>query len=190
MKKKYIIFLMQILTSICMVSVGFASWTFVSGDSITASGNIKAEDVISNNEYIKLTNQTTLKYYKSGFVTEENKISLTGSIDVEYTINLTYCNSLYSDFDSLKVIMYLDSNIYNIFEDTTVSCIIENNEGEVITPAVTPLIDETRHNLEFDLYNILKNHPNGGEYKIKVTYSFTVESYELYESNIYPRTKN
>ena len=54
MGKKYIIILMQVLTSICMLSVGFASWTIVSGASLTAEGEIKAENVESNDRYIQM----------------------------------------------------------------------------------------------------------------------------------------
>lgn len=188
MNKKYIYIFMQLFTSICLISVGFASWTFVSGDSITATGNIVAQDVHSTTEYVELTNQTSLKYYKSGFVTSNNTISKTGFMSVEYTLHITNCKTLYpaTDFNSLKILLYLDAIDYNIFNDTTVTFEILNAESQIINSNNSLIVNESKHCLEFYLINILTDQFTDTEYSFIVNYYFTVATYDNYENNIYP----
>lgn len=188
MNKKYVYIFMQLFTSICLISVGFASWTFVSGDSITATGNIVAQDVHSTTDYVELTNQTKLKYYKSGFVASDNTISKTGFMSVEYTLNIANCKTLYpsTDFNTLKVLLYLDAIDYNIFSDTTITFEIFNAELQEITSNNSLIVNESKHCLEFYLINILTDQFTDASYSFTVNYYFTVDTYENYENNIYP----
>lgn len=92
MGKKYIIILMQVLTSICIVSVGFASWTIVSGVKIKESGTISAEDVHYNEKYISKTSHEVFRYYDTGFLAGEDKtteIVQTAQIKYDYVLLLT-----------------------------------------------------------------------------------------------------
>lgn len=92
MGKKYIIILMQVLTSICIVSVGFASWTIVSGVKIEESGTISAEDVHYNEKYISKTSHEVFRYYDTGFLAGEDKtteIVQTAQIKYDYMLLIT-----------------------------------------------------------------------------------------------------
>lgn len=188
MKKKYVYIFMQLFTSICLVSVGFASWTFVSGDSITATGNIYAEDVYEATNYIELTNQSKLRYYKTGFVTSENTVSKKGSISVEYTLDIINCKNIYpiENYNTLKVVLYLDSNLYNIFEDTTVSFDIVDGEEKVLDSNNSLIVNDNKHCLEFKITDVLSEDYTYVEYSFIVTYYFTVDDYSIYETKIYP----
>lgn len=92
MGKKYIIILMQVLTSICIVSVGFASWTIVSGVKIKESGTISAEDVHYNEKYISKTSHEVFRYYDTGFLAGKGttaEIVQTAQIKYDYMLLIT-----------------------------------------------------------------------------------------------------
>lgn len=169
MKKKYIIFLMQILTSICMVSVGFASWTFVSGDSIIASGNIKSESVNSFADYIDFDGDIKgFKYCNSCFLNDDlSKSSVTvdgtvynrGTCTANLLIKLDNCKAKYNN-DSLKIEIEFnpgENSTFNLFENATnVSHTIILPEGVTMNePEVTK---EGNYKVTFILENYLKNY--------------------------------
>ena len=185
MKRKYILMFMYLLTSVCIFSIGFSSWTIVQNATIDTSGNIIAEDIVSINNYIKLTNQTNLRYYKTGFVTADNQVSKTGYMTVEYEIDVVNCKVLYEEYSSLNVIVYLDTINYNIFDDTSVSFELVDSNDQVIHVNSSSLND-SKHQVEFSLNNVLSEEYSSTTYSFEITYYFTVDSYETYETNIYP----
>lgn len=185
MKRKYILMFMYLLTSVCIFSIGFSSWTIVQNATIDTSGNIIAEDIVSINNYIKLTNQTNLRYYKTGFVTADNQVSKTGYMTVEYEIDVVNCKVLYEEYSSLNVIVYLDTVNYNIFDDTSVSFELVDNNDQVIHVNSSSLND-SKHQVEFSLNNVLSEEYSSTTYSFEITYYFTVDTYETYETNIYP----
>lgn len=185
MKRKYILMFMYLLTSVCIFSIGFSSWTIVQNATIDTSGNIIAEDIVSINNYIKLTNQTNLRYYKTGFVTADNQVSKTGYMTVEYEIDVVNCKVLYEEYSSLNVIVYLDTINYNIFDDTSVSFELVDSNDQVIHVNSSSLND-SKHQVEFSLNNVLSEDYSSTTYSFEITYYFTVDTYETYETNIYP----
>lgn len=92
MNRKYFLFMLQFLTSICIVSVGFSSWTIVSEVSIKASGIVSSEDVHYNEKYISKASHEVFRYYDTGFLKGEDKkaeIVQTAQIKYEYVLLLT-----------------------------------------------------------------------------------------------------
>ena len=68
MNRKYFLFILQFLTSICIVSVGFASWTIVT-PPIIEEGTISSEPVISADTYLDI-DIDDVSYCEEGFVTD------------------------------------------------------------------------------------------------------------------------
>lgn len=92
MNRKYFLFILQFLTSICIVSVGFASWTIVSGVSIEESGTISAEDVHTNESYLQNPTIVPFRYYDTGFVSGSGttaQIVNTAQLIYTYDLNIT-----------------------------------------------------------------------------------------------------
>lgn len=101
MNRKYFLFILQFLTSICIVSVGFASWTIVSGVSIEESGTISAEDVHTNDKYIEYLDCIPFKYYNTGFVNYDDNnghdvVGTEGNLTFNYKIKLDACLAAYN----------------------------------------------------------------------------------------------
>ena len=77
MKRKYILMFMYLLTSVCIFSIGFSSWTIVQNATIDTSGNIIAEDIVSDDKYIYLNTKLgdnengidIFEYYDRCFIT-------------------------------------------------------------------------------------------------------------------------
>lgn len=172
MKKKYIIFLMQILTSICMVSVGFASWTFVSGDSITASGNIKSESVNSFADYIDFDGEIQgFKYCNSCFLNDDlskSTVTLDGTVynrgtcTANLLVMLHNCKSKYNN-DSLKIEVEFkpgENCPYDLFTNSTnVSHTITLPDG--VTMSEPQISKNGNYIVTFTLINYLANYdPN------------------------------
>lgn len=140
MKRKYIYIFMQLFTSLCLVSVGFASWTFVSGDTITAEGNIVAQDVNNFEEFIYFDGDIEgFKYCSSGFLTNDFKKSNVGTTTVNLMVMLDNCKKQYSGSDSLKIDLEFkykeENNTYNIFDVATITHTITLNENVVVENA-------------------------------------------------------
>lgn len=211
MNRKYFLFILQFLTSICIVSVGFASWTIISGDSITASGAISAKDVNQSEDFISLTAQSELKYYQTGFVIQngnEYTIGTTGIMSVTYTIHLDKCKEIYTSNEnhSLKVRVYLTCNIINKPNLSGSLISLLNEETEICSVEPKVYIEDTEISsnentskysfsygiennvswIEFCLEDILNN---SGDYSFKVDYNFTTDSFDTYEEYIYPNLK-
>lgn len=104
MKRKYILMFMYLLTSVCIFSIGFSSWTIVQNATIDTSGNIVAEDIFSDDKYIYLndnlgddnTGIDIFEFYDRCFITytkDDNGVSLpteseTGELILYYVIDL------------------------------------------------------------------------------------------------------
>lgn len=155
---------MQFFTSICLVSVGFASWTFVSGDSITASGNIVAQDVDDSSHYIYFDNSRSdggvsgFKYCSGGFLNDDSSIILAGTCSAYLKINLDNCINKFSNNDSLQIkveLKYKSANEYNIF-----------NSNNLITYDITMgnniniIVDSETQNNSYMLIFTLENYLN------------------------------
>ena len=149
MGKKYIIIIMQVLTSICMLSVGFASWTIVSGASLTAEGEIKAENVESNDRYIQMISCDNFRYYDTGFLrTEETQNGDKYQVIVTET-SMTYNYQL--DLYNLKEDMEGQSDLNILFTFSHPTIKVGNSE---------------------DTYTIIADYFAG--YEIETSYNYTI----------------
>ncbi len=117
---QYSIFI--ILAFLSIMSVGFASWVTTTDSPISSiEGSIQVDDVIESNEYITNVSPTKLKFYKTGFVTNEGSISQTGTMSIELTIDIKKCKETFKDATSLNLYFtttYSD-NSFNFFNDPT-----------------------------------------------------------------------
>ena len=188
MKRKYILMFMYVLTSICIFSIGFSSWTICMGDTITAQGNFLAEDVFLSNEFIYINNQSnvSLKYYETGFIDENNNITTKGSMSVDYCIDVTKCKSLYDDsVENLRVVITLDSLNFNIYKYTTLEIVVTDNQGNLIIP--TNSINGETCSFSFILDGVLSDDNQNSISTFNVTYYFNVQSNDYFNKNIYPK---
>lgn len=117
---QYSIFI--ILAFLSIMSVGFASWVTANDSPISSiEGSIQVDDVIESNEYITNVSPTKLKFYKTGFVTNEGSISQTGTMSIELTIDIKKCKETFKDVTSLNLYFtttYSDDS-FNFFNDPT-----------------------------------------------------------------------
>lgn len=163
MKKKYVYIFMQLFTSICLVSVGFASWTFVSGDSITATGNIYAEDVHNYEDFITFDPENPIqgfKYCSGGFLDDNYKIVEYGECIVNLDLKVYNCSIQYAEYNSLKIELefkYQDECDYNIFNNTIENVVILSEGIEVVKQTPT---SETTYKMSFILKNYITNYKN------------------------------
>ena len=166
MKRKYIYILIQLFTSICVVSVGFASWTFVSGDSIVASGNIKAENVHSDDKYVELVSCDIFRYYDTGFLTgtgqydsegkEYQQITNQGKVSYVYRIDLYDLKASLADQTSVKIsftLSHTDIPNYTLIDDYASISYIKLNDVVLSSPKVTSSRANNTYKIVLDIYD-------------------------------------
>ena len=188
MKRKYILFLMQVFTSICMLSIGYSSWAICTGDSLEISGNFVAEDVITNTDYILISNDSNMKldYYETGFINENDEVVLTGTMSIEYTIVLKNCNSLYEDsIKNIRVKSNLCSTGSNLYSYVSESYTVLDENNTVVASGNDVITSENFY-FEFIIANVLHQENQKNEYKFTIQYSFTASSHEDFRKSIYP----
>lgn len=186
MNRKYIYILMQLFTSICLVSVGFASWTFVSGDSITATGNIVAQDVNNFEDYIYFDGEIQgFKFCSTGFLTEDLAKSDSGIVNINMKIKTDNCEIQYQGYNSLKIeleLKYKEECEYDIFASTiSISNSVHINETVEVTG-----IEETQegsYKITFTLTDFLKDYRATNSFvetddlNIKIFFNLTDEQF-------------
>lgn len=128
MKRKYIIILMQFLTSICIISVGFSSWIIVT-PPISAEGQIVSSKIISTDDYLTIT-YDDLKYCKNGYVNDAI-LSYTGYITLNCSLDTEkFIYDHQHSYNSIRIEFVLSYDDYNLFETSayqSFSHTIENN---------------------------------------------------------------
>lgn len=196
MKRKYIYIFMQLFTSICLISVGFASWTFVSGDSITATGNIHAENI---HMYIRPYEDTStegpdhyevFRYCDSGFLNgtgeyyldengiqhEYQAVTQTGSLKYRYFIDLYECKT------ALEAAKKSNSslNSFNIQFELSHPSILKDQSGsyEIITNYLTACTFT-----QSDGYTVNDNEKNTNKYILNLNFYNLVNSYDGSSTN-------
>lgn len=205
MKRKYIYILMQLFTSICVVSVGFASWTFVSGDSIIASGSIKAEDIIVDNEIVSIDQTNlSLKYYKTGFVSTDeygnDTVSDKGILSVTYIINLEKYREKNPSHTNLDILINLDcvstDDKFNLFNNQYITCSDDlnfyitdkaNDYSITLSNKNSNILNGSRYSVNFVLNNITDDTEK--EIVITIDYAFQIvnKNHKKFYSDVYPK---
>lgn len=104
MSKKPKILAAMLFMYVSLICVGFASWTInnTNGNlALDANGSFLADNVINMSQCISLKSSSNIKYYKTGFVDDDNLISKTGTISLVYEINVKNCFDVFN-LDSSK----------------------------------------------------------------------------------------
>ncbi len=125
MKYRLLSFLLTILMMTSVISIGFSSWNIVSGvEYESLSGNITSDKITNFNEYITITNISSLKYNKDGFLGENKlKSSIKSKIQIDvYNVIVTF-----GVLDKLQIVIdlkYIDGipSSMNIFDYVTTEC--------------------------------------------------------------------
>lgn len=207
MNKKYIYIFMQLFTSICLISVGFASWTFVCGDSITASGNIVAQDVHTDDNYIKLESTEVFRYYDTGFVsgTEDSvTITDTGTLVFNYKIDLYNCEQAITStnattkFNVLFTLSHAtvvkssengETTYYKFIDDCLTDCTYTENPS-IILVSKNSATNDNLCDLSINLFNLISafdgsSNSDNRYVDFSITYTFNVGTLN-FKNDIYP----
>ena len=183
---KFRFYVVMILATLSLVSVGFASWIASESISESVNGLIVVEDVRKVNEYITCSSEdiTMFRFFKTGFVNSDGSISTTGNITANLTIDLDTCGSEFSDCNTLEVQIDLMQENFALFnsQGNLTKTVIVKKGSETITSLTTT--NETMCVTTFDV------PITSGDVEIQVVYSFTIENLDYYKTNVYPKLLN
>ena len=161
-----------ILAFLSIISVGFASWVTTT-DSVISSvtGTIQVDDIIESNEYITKVEPTSLKYYKTGFVSNDGEITQTGTMSIALTINIDKCKSTFKNATSFNLYLtttYSDSfNLFNNSNDLPVNISIgDDNINQLVSNDIATNGNECTS-------KIVINDLSKSEVVITIYFSFT-----------------
>lgn len=198
MSKKPKILAAMLFMYVSLICVGFASWTISNGSSGNNSidGSIVVDNVINTSDVLVMTNNTRMfDYYNSGFVDNDGTITLTGSIYLEYTLDINKCKTVFNEDTNLEIYvdvkhssdaLYPNDTFLGFFGDTKITS----------TATLTSNIENTNIN-----YNLGKSVITFSNFKtiqdssvtIGITITFTVnddENHTYFKNNVYPFLKN
>ena len=123
MKRKYIIFLMYVLTSVCLFSIGFSSWTIVQNATVSTTGNIEASDMFNYDDYISFSGDIQgFNYCSTCFLNEDLSKSTYYDSNTETELNRGTC------IINLKI---KPENCLNSFNSNSIRVEIELKHKEV-----------------------------------------------------------
>ena len=183
---KFRFYVVMILATLSLVSVGFASWIASESISESVNGLIVVEDVRKVNEYITCSSEdiTMFRFFKTGFVNSDGSISTTGNITANLTIDLDTCESEFSDCNTLEVQIDLMQENFALFnsQGNLTKTVIVKKGSETIASLTTT--NETMCVTTFDV------PITSGDVEIQVVYSFTIENLDYYKTNVYPKLLN
>lgn len=198
MSKKPKILAAMLFMYVSLICVGFASWTISNGSSGNNSidGSIVVDNVINTSDVLVMTNNTRMfDYYNSGFVENDGTITLTGSVFLEYTLDINECKTVFNDDTNLEIYvdlkhpsdaLYPNNTFLGFFDDTKITS----------TATLTSNIENANIN-----YNLGKSVITFSNFKtiqensvtIGITITFTVnddENHTYFKNNVYPFLKN
>ena len=188
LNRKFIILSLYFFSTICLFSVGFSSWTICMGDKLTASGNIVAEDVFNYSDYINFNGDVQgFMYCDGGFLTNDLKLSNTGTCTANMTINVDNCLTHYKDYTDLKIIVEFKHGQYCNFDifsndNTTISYSVyanntllhESINGEIINSESNVVNDSYKISITLNDYASLAN--TEGKIELSVQIHFTLNN--------------
>ncbi len=168
MKRKYIIFLMYVLTSVCLFSIGFSSWTIVQNATVSTIGNIEASDMLNYDDYIYFDGDIKgFKYCSTCFLNEDLSKATSGTCTINLKLKTDNCSIQFYDKDSIRVeveLKFKDNCDYDIFAST-----IDISNTVLLNNSVAPSnIEETQN----------------GSYKIVFLYTDYLKDYRSLSSEI------
>ena len=191
MTKKFMISLIALLSSISLVSIGFASWTIAAGNN-SISGTITAEDVMYTDHYVTITKAKPLTYCSLGFVNPDNQSVIVNKGVLDLNIQLknlkefkTKFSTSTSNINSLGVdisLSYESQGTYQYLFNTNSSNELVFDEGKITTTDTTFALPST-YTKNTTKYNSTSFIPLNGllngsrdTYTFNVKYTFTHNS--------------
>lgn len=200
MSKKPKILSAMLFMYVSLICVGFASWTISNGSSGNNSidGSIVVDNVINTSDVLVMTSNKMFDYYNSGFVENDGTITLTGSIYLEYTLDIKKCKTVFNDNTNLEI--YVDvkhpSGVLN--SNSTFEGFFSSDKN---APIQSEAVLESNVDLPDFNYATGKSVITFNNFKniqkesvtIKITITFTVTddaSHTYFKDNVYPFLKN
>ena len=115
--------LLSICSLICLICIGFSSWTIVSEVTKTAGGSLIASPVVDHSEYFESTQITCFEFSEESFSGSNSGL---GYVTAEYKLNVTACEKLAGSDGSITITFYLrviDANgselVFNTNDDAS-----------------------------------------------------------------------
>lgn len=175
---QYSIFI--ILAFLSIMSVGFASWVTANDSSFSFNGSIVVDDIQDNNNYITCNNLKIFKYFKTGFVDENNEIVKNGSISFDLVINNKNCKTKFTDSTDLEISLQLESNNLNLFHSDIISMEVKKDNA-----TQNPLLssDQTICVLPITITNFKQERDT---ITLKIEYLFTITNLDEFSNTVYP----
>lgn len=200
MSKKPKILAAMLFMYVSLICVGFASWTISNGSAANPSidGSIVVDNVINTSDVLVMTKNSMFDYYNSGFVESDGTITLTGSIYLEYTLDINKCKDVFNEDNNL--VIYVDlkhpSDVLN--SDSTFEGFFSSDKNAPIQsePVLESNVDLPDFNYATGKSVITFNNFKNIQEKsvtIKITITFTVTddaSHTYFKNNVYPFLKN
>lgn len=174
MKNHFKYYIVMILVSLSVISVGFASWFVAKDFDISTSGSIYVDDVLKGGDYIECTDFTAFKYFKTGFVNSQNKLVRTGTLNAKLTVKIDNCKKKFKQGNDLDIVLTLTrSNLskFNNRTDMTLTPTVSIQNGNVIASNTTNPGTEFYDSMftEFTISNYINYD---GNIIVLVTYEF------------------
>ena len=178
---KFKYYLVIILASLSLTSVGFASW--IVSDTITesTSGLIIVEDVLKANDFITCSSEDITKFgfYKNGFLDADSNILTTGNVNALFTIDLDECKNEFKDCNTVAVEINMSQDNLYLFNSTKLSMTIEVKQGESIISSRTTY----NNSLSVTSFSL---PITSGSVEVQITYIFEINDLEYFRNTIYP----
>ena len=198
MSKKPKILAAMLFMYVSLICVGFASWTISNGSSGNNSidGSIVVDNVINTSDVLVMTNNTRMfDYYNSGFVENDGTITLTGSIFLEYTLDINECKTVFNDDTNLEIYVDLKHPLDALYPNNTFLGFF----GDIkITSTATLTSNIENANINYNLGKSVITFSNfktiqDSSVTIGITITFTVnddENHTYFKNIVYPFLKN
>ena len=189
MKSKFKVLLIQLLMIVSLVSYGFASWE-VSQSILSVEGEFTADNFNNSTKCIQLDSSIqntdngikTLKYYETGFVDPNGVVSLIGTIEVNYILNINNIKDQFNvndyNYITINIDLQCTSNVeLNLFETnsnqkfTCTSTLSYKNQEIVVSN------NECYSSYRYDYKTISNN-----QVKFKVIYNFEILNDTFYQT--------
>ena len=170
-----------ILAFLSIISVGFASWVTINDSDITIKGSIVVDNVLDSNNYITCDKMKIFKYFKTGFVSDDNKIVETGSISFDLVINNKTCKEKFKNEQNLEISLQLESNNLNLFHSDIISMEVKKND---VTQNPLLSFDSNICVLPITISNFQNESDN---ITLHIEYLFTILDKKGFSNEVYPK---
>ena len=99
--------LLMAFSLITLVSVGFSSWNISFTNEMTVNGSFDVDEVYTNETFVNVDSIESFRYYNTGFLTDDNKISTKGTIAINLTVDVNKCKEEMGNISSVNVELIL-----------------------------------------------------------------------------------